>query len=104
VPSPLKWAMTEMDGAGCAYRVVETRVEAAINQALQPSWLDAPEYAVAAIKRADQIALLTEAGAFIPGGGTWTVNDAEPFFQSPRVALDALRVKLCMAKGLTVME
>ena len=104
IPSPLKWAMEEIDGALCAYRKIENRVEEAINQALQPSWLDVPEYATKAIKQADQAALLTEAAAFINGGGTWTINDAEPFFMHPRVALDALRIKLCMAKGLTVME
>jgi 5'-deoxynucleotidase YfbR-like HD superfamily hydrolase len=104
VPSPLKWAMTEIDGKECAYRQIEARVEQVITIALQPSWLGAPEYARQAVKTADQIALLTEAKAFIPMGGTWTVNEAEAYFQSPRVALDTLRVKLCIAKGLSVME
>lgn len=106
IPSPLKWAMEQMDGIFCAYRQIEKKVEYAIDRALQPSWLDAPDYARRTIKRADQIALRTEFPAFFPQvkQAQWTVDGEEPFFQSPRVAIDALRVKLCMAKGLSVME
>lgn len=104
VPSPLKWAMEHMDGPNCAYRMIERKVEEAIRKALQPEWTFAPDYAIKAVKDADQIALLTEATAFIHGGGTWTVNGHEPFFVGPRQAIDTLRIKLCTAKGLTVME
>jgi hypothetical protein len=102
VPSPLKWAMDQQ--ADPTYRRIEKLIEEAIDHALQPGWLGAPEFARAAIKRADLIALRTEAKAFIWSGGQWTTDGEEPFHQSPALALETYRIKMCLARGLTVME
>lgn len=102
VPSPLKWAMEQKDGKDCAYRQIEREVERAINEALQPEWIFAPDYARKAVKKADQIALRTEAKAYIVNDAQWTVDGAEPLPYGPTTALDSLRIKLGLKAGMPV--